>query len=183
MIFLERLRASSLFYLHPFCLDCYHVLDQVRYEMSTSSEFMMPSIKLKWGLNEYILLSFWIPPEGTPARVTLGVTSLLTLTTQVELWNKKLWNLRHSSMIFSKPRACNPSRLSRRSPIRRPSTSGSPLALSLSSSGSNYLIILTDLPTHRNKSFFFTHKSSHLCSLMEFAVINALLDFPKTRTR
>ena len=28
--------------------------------------------------------SFWIPPEGTPARVTLGVTSLLTLTTQVE---------------------------------------------------------------------------------------------------
>ena len=29
-------------------------------------------------------ISFWIPPEGTPARVTLGVTSLLTLTTQVE---------------------------------------------------------------------------------------------------
>ena len=27
-------------------------------------------------------ISFWIPPESTPARVTLGVTSLLTLATQ-----------------------------------------------------------------------------------------------------
>ena len=26
-------------------------------------------------------ISFWIPPESTPARVTLGVTSLLTLAT------------------------------------------------------------------------------------------------------
>ena len=34
--------------------------------------------------------SFWIPPEGTPARVTLGVTSLLTLTTQVEQSDSKL---------------------------------------------------------------------------------------------
>ena len=34
--------------------------------------------------------SFWIPPEGTPARVTLGVTSLLTLTTQVEQSDSQL---------------------------------------------------------------------------------------------
>ena len=27
-------------------------------------------------------ISFWIPPQSTPARVTLGVTSLLTLATQ-----------------------------------------------------------------------------------------------------
>lgn len=27
-------------------------------------------------------ISFWIRPEGAPARVTLGVTSLLTLSTQ-----------------------------------------------------------------------------------------------------
>ena len=27
-------------------------------------------------------ISFWIPAESTPARVTLGVTSLLTLATQ-----------------------------------------------------------------------------------------------------
>ena len=27
-------------------------------------------------------ISFWIKPEAVPARVTLGVTSLLTLSTQ-----------------------------------------------------------------------------------------------------
>ena len=29
-----------------------------------------------------MLISFWIKPEAVPARVTLGVTSLLTLSTQ-----------------------------------------------------------------------------------------------------
>ena len=29
-----------------------------------------------------IMSSFWIKPEAVPARVTLGVTSLLTLSTQ-----------------------------------------------------------------------------------------------------
>ena len=29
-----------------------------------------------------MLSSFWIKPEAVPARVTLGVTSLLTLSTQ-----------------------------------------------------------------------------------------------------
>lgn len=35
----------------------------------------MPIFVLKW-------VSFWIKPEAAPARVTLGVTSLLTLSTQ-----------------------------------------------------------------------------------------------------
>ena len=29
-----------------------------------------------------MMISFWIKPEAVPARVTLGVTSLLTLSTQ-----------------------------------------------------------------------------------------------------
>ena len=29
-----------------------------------------------------MIISFWIKPEAVPARVTLGVTSLLTLSTQ-----------------------------------------------------------------------------------------------------
>ena len=29
-----------------------------------------------------MMFSFWIKPEAVPARVTLGVTSLLTLSTQ-----------------------------------------------------------------------------------------------------
>ena len=29
-----------------------------------------------------VMISFWIKPEAVPARVTLGVTSLLTLSTQ-----------------------------------------------------------------------------------------------------
>jgi hypothetical protein len=33
------------------------------------------SVSLQW-------VSFWIKPEAAPARVTLGVTSLLTLSTQ-----------------------------------------------------------------------------------------------------
>ena len=170
-------RPSSLFHLHSLGPNCHNVLDQVRFynvnvafqssekldiELCSVSGSRLRGHRLEWH-------SVWRP----------------SLLWQLRLHFEK--KIIFSPRIISHPskrRACKPSRLSPRSPIRRPLTSGSPLALSLSSSGSNYLIILTNYQhTACNKSFFFTHKSSHLCSLMEFAVINALLDFPKTRTR
>lgn len=43
--------------------------------LSVLNDFFHFVFALKW-------VSFWIKPEAAPARVTLGVTSLLTLSTQ-----------------------------------------------------------------------------------------------------
>ena len=139
------LRSSSLFHLHPFCTDCHYVLDQVWSRKPKKSpkdpssrsdtkrySFVFSGLE---GPNLELLTphhSFWIPPEGTPARVTLGVTSLLTLTTQVEQSDSLL------TLSCSLSRVCRPSRPSPRSPIPRPSMSGSPPALSLSFSGLHF---------------------------------------------
>jgi hypothetical protein len=45
--------------------------------------FILPFWKLLYHKSASLQwVSFWIKPEAAPARVTLGVTSLLTLSTQ-----------------------------------------------------------------------------------------------------
>lgn len=48
-----------------------------RFRRNVYIEFLTPPLRIcaQW-------VSFWIKPEAAPARVTLGVTSLLTLSTQ-----------------------------------------------------------------------------------------------------
>ena len=77
-------------------------------------------------------ISFWIPPESTPARVTLGVTSLLTLATQNTQTQQSLPPVSYTKAIDVWMATC---------------------------------IIFVFL------------------SLIEFAVVNALLDSPKSRTK
>ena len=57
-------------HLRPHLPHRHHVLDQVILMMVMKMIVMM------------MMISFWIKPEAVPARVTLGVTSLLTLSTQ-----------------------------------------------------------------------------------------------------
>jgi hypothetical protein len=45
-------------------------------------------------------ISFWIKPEAVPARVTLGVTSLLTLSTQHANSQKSLPPVSYIKVIF-----------------------------------------------------------------------------------
>jgi hypothetical protein len=48
-------------------------------------------------------ISFWIKPEAVPARVTLGVTSLLTLSTQHANSQKSLPPVSYIKVIFLHP--------------------------------------------------------------------------------
>ena len=59
-------------HVHPHLSDRDDVLDQVKMMMVMVLRVMMTAR----------MFSFWIKPEAVPARVTLGVTSLLTLSTQ-----------------------------------------------------------------------------------------------------
>ena len=58
-------------HVHPHLSDRDDVLDQVKMMMMVLTVTMTAR-----------MFSFWIKPEAVPARVTLGVTSLLTLSTQ-----------------------------------------------------------------------------------------------------
>ena len=60
-------------HLHPHLSDRDDVVDQVKKMMMMMTVMMMMIMTM---------FSFWIKPEAVPARVTLGVTSLLTLSTQ-----------------------------------------------------------------------------------------------------
>ena len=129
-------RPSSLFHLHSLGPDCHNVLDQVRF----------------WNVNVTFQSSAKLEIEICP------VSGSRLRGHQLEwhsVWHPSLlWQLRlHLKKSFcspriishpSKPRACKPSRLSPRFPTRRPSTSGSPLALSLSSSGSKYYSMISN---------------------------------------
>ena len=57
-------------HIYPHLSDRDDVVDQVNMMMVM---IMMMAVTM---------FSFWIKPEAVPARVTLGVTSLLTLSTQ-----------------------------------------------------------------------------------------------------
>ena len=59
-------------HLHPNLSYRDDVVDQVKMMMMVMMMMMMT----------VTMFSFWIKPEAVPARVTLGVTSLLTLSTQ-----------------------------------------------------------------------------------------------------
>merc|ERR1719297_404475 len=48
-------------------------------------------------------ISFWIKPEAVPARVTLGVTSLLTLSTQHANSQKSLPPVSYIKVIHPRP--------------------------------------------------------------------------------
>ena len=50
-------------------------LNTYRVHVRTTLSKLVFCANVKW-------ISFWIQPEAAPARVTLGVTSLLTLSTQ-----------------------------------------------------------------------------------------------------
>ena len=126
-------RPSSLFHLHSLGPNCHNVLDQVRFynvnvafqssekleiELCSVSGSRLRGHRLEWH-------SVWHP----------------SLLWQLRLYFEKNHFSPRMMSHPSKPRACKPSRLSPRFPTRRPSTSGSPLALSSSSSGSKYSII------------------------------------------
>lgn len=75
--FKETLRILFISHL------CTHVLDR---HYVGKIIFLLHSLGFKKKITLIILItqwvSFWIKPEAAPARVTLGVTSLLTLSTQ-----------------------------------------------------------------------------------------------------
>ena len=50
-----------------------------------------------------MISSFWIKPEAVPARVTLGVTSLLTLSTQHANSQKSLPPVSYIKVIHPRP--------------------------------------------------------------------------------
>lgn len=70
----------SLSHLHSHVSDCNYVGECIK---NNKNKLLLlfffiiniPTTKFQW-------VSFWIKPEAAPARVTLGVTSLLTLSTQ-----------------------------------------------------------------------------------------------------
>lgn len=76
-------RLLLVSYLCANVLDRHHVGEQKRDALVTFYHFdhvIYFSLKTIAGLSQWV--SFWIKPEAAPARVTLGVTSLLTLSTQ-----------------------------------------------------------------------------------------------------
>lgn len=76
-------RLLLVSYLCANVLDRHHVGEQKRNALVTFCHFNRDiyfSLKTIADLSQWV--SFWIKPEAAPARVTLGVTSLLTLSTQ-----------------------------------------------------------------------------------------------------
>lgn len=66
-------RVLFVSHLYPYLFDRNHV-GKIHFQVLHGNEFSL-QLLLQW-------VSFWIKPEAAPARVTLGVTSLLTLSTQ-----------------------------------------------------------------------------------------------------
>lgn len=79
----ETSRLLLVSYLRANVLDRHHVGKQKHNAPVTFCHFnrgIYFSLKTIARLSQWV--SFWIKPEAAPARVTLGVTSLLTLSTQ-----------------------------------------------------------------------------------------------------
>lgn len=70
----ELKRRLGYYLFHTYIPTCLIVI------MSVSTKFL--EIFALWFICSFQWISFWIKPEAAPARVTLGVTSLLTLSTQ-----------------------------------------------------------------------------------------------------
>lgn len=65
----ELKRRLGYYLFHTYIPTCLIVIMSVSLSLTPSAH------SIQW-------VSFWIKPEAAPARVTLGVTSLLTLSTQ-----------------------------------------------------------------------------------------------------
>jgi glycine receptor len=64
-------------------------------------------------------ISFWIKPEAVPARVTLGVTSLLTLSTQHANSQKSLPPVSYIKVLLFNQACQQPKNLCHQSHIKR----------------------------------------------------------------
>lgn len=73
----ELKRRLGYYLFHTYIPTCLIVIMSVR-----STTISSPRQNLNPTFSPHQWVSFWIKPEAAPARVTLGVTSLLTLSTQ-----------------------------------------------------------------------------------------------------